>query len=128
MDYIISGTLVFVGLIASFLFYSLIYRAIACLFRIEKQLLSIQQQISASQESKDMVMELRALRADLSTSRAVNSTGEFYFLDEQGLSQGPFSADQLRSLYRRGTVRDETPVSKESQEDWVSYRDFVTGA
>ncbi len=72
-----------------------------------------------------MVAELRAIRSDMATSRAADAAGEYYFLDEQGASQGPFSAKHLQYLYRRGTVRDDTPVSKDSQEDWVSYGDLV---
>jgi len=93
MGEIFTIILVGIGFIASILFYSAIYRAIACLFRIEKQLLMISQQIASSQSPKEVVAELRAMRSDMATSAAANVEGEFYFLEEQGASQGPFSAN-----------------------------------
>ena len=51
-----------------------------------------------------------------------------YYQDQDGVTQGPVTAEGMLDLWRRGVVRDQTLTALEGDEDWLPltmFRDLV---
>jgi len=54
---------------------------------------------------------------------AKGSQSQFYF-SENGKSEGPFPADDLRNLKESGIISSSTSVLRSGDDDWKAYEDF----
>jgi hypothetical protein len=51
-------------------------------------------------------------------------TTMLYYLDGEGVTQGPVTPGAMLDLWRRGVVTDETPTALEGDVDWLPLMTF----
>lgn len=82
---------------------------------------------SVADTSRATAETIRALREQLvsasSSSPAPSQTLYYYTTD--GQQQGPLSAADLRGMRKDGLIADDTPVLRDGESQWRTYRDFL---
>jgi len=59
------------------------------------------------------------------SSSAVSQPTKGYYYSTDGQQQGPLDAANLRSMRKDGLITDDTPVLREGESQWRTYRDFL---
>ena len=73
-----------------------------------------------------MESHLDGIEISLSSTRpASSSTQVAYYYSTDGQQQGPLDAAGLRSMRKDGLITDDTPVLREGEAEWRTYRDFL---
>lgn len=69
---------------------------------------------------------LKSLEGSLPPSSPASSQPtKGYYFSTDGQQQGPLAATDLRSMRKDGLIADDTPVLREGDSQWRTYRDFL---
>ena len=131
-----SSAMAFGGIIINFLFLLLFVLAIFWLifpwmvYAQLKNLIQGQKKLEDLQSTTQQIltkMESHLEGIERSLSPATPSAPEkAYHYSSDGTQQGPLSAADLRSMRKDGLITNDTPVLREGDSKWRTYKDFLS--
>jgi hypothetical protein len=124
----IAGLILFVLLVVLAIFWLIfpwmVYGQLKSLIQGQKRLedsQSMMQHIFTKMER-----HLDGIEISLSSTNPTSSSPQAaYYYSTDGQQQGPLAAADLRSIRKDGLITDETPVLREGESQWRTYRDFL---
>jgi hypothetical protein len=69
--------------------------------------------------------ELRSTPAATPMTTTLSSSNVRYYYSTNGEQLGPVDASDLRMMRKDGLITDDTPVFREGEAEWRSFRDYL---